>query len=80
MGAQKHSVPLRAAESNVVSPANPRRILDNRIEHRLKIRRRAADDSQDLARRRLLLQRFAQFALRSCSSLNSRTFSMAMTA
>ena len=27
-----------------------------------------------------MLQGFAQFALRSCSSLNNRTFSMAMTA
>ena len=32
------------------------------------------------ARCRLMLQSFAQFRLRSCNSLNSRTFSMAMTA
>ena len=33
----------------------------NRIEHRLNIRRRAGDDTQDFARRRLLLQRFFEF-------------------
>ena len=43
-------------------------------EHRLQIERRAADDLQDIGGRGLLLQRFAAV------SLNSRTFSIAITA
>ena len=45
----------------------------HRIQHRLDIRRRAGDDAQNFTRRRLLLQRLLEF-------LNSRTFSMAITA
>ena len=50
------------------------------IQHRLQVRRRAADDSQDLAGRSLLLQSIGQRLVRSCSSLNNRTFSIAITA
>ena len=46
----------------------------NGVQHRLDIRRRASDHAQNFTRRRLLLQRS------SLSSLNSRTFSMAITA
>ena len=53
--------------------AQPRRILCNHIQHRLNIRRRAGDHAQDFTRRSLLLQRLLEL-------LNSRTFSMAMTA
>ena len=45
----------------VICVAQPRRILRNRIQHRLNIRRRAGDDTQDFTRRRLLLQRFLEF-------------------
>ena len=37
------------------------RIFGHRIQHRLNIRRRAGDDTQDFTRRSLLLQRFLQF-------------------
>ena len=40
----------------------------------------SGDDAEHFTRRRLMLQRLAQFRLRSPSSLNSRTFSMAITA
>ena len=45
----------------------------DRVEHRLHVGRRAADDLQDLGGRRLLLERLLV-------SLNSRTFSIAITA
>ena len=45
----------------VVCARTPRRILGNRIQHRLNVRRRAGDDAQDFTRRRLLFQRFLEF-------------------
>ena len=39
----------------------PRRTLGDRIKNRLNIRRRAGNDAQDFARRRLLLQRLFEF-------------------
>ena len=54
--------------------------LHHGIEHRLQVGRRAADDAENLAGRGLLLQRLGQLALRACSSSNSRTFSIAITA
>ena len=50
------------------------------IEHRLHVRGRAADDAEHLGRCRLMLQGLAQFCVALLHSLNSRTFSMAMTA
>ena len=54
--------------------AQPRCVFRHHIQHRLNFRRRASDNAQDFTRRRLLLQ------LISLSSLNNRTFSMAITA
>jgi len=59
------------AESIVVQPedrgvrrlAQPSRALGHGVEHRLDVGRRAADDAQDLARRRLLLQRLGEVAV-----------------
>ena len=45
----------------VVNTTNPGGALDDGIEHRLHVRRRAADDAEHLGRRRLMLQRLAQF-------------------
>ena len=56
-----------------LQPHSARSVLGNRIQHRLNIRRRAGDDAQDFARRRLLLQRFLEF-------VEQRTFSIAITA
>ena len=38
--------------------AQPQRALGDRVEHRLHVGRRARDHAQDLADRRLLLERF----------------------
>ena len=56
------------------------RRLDQRVEHRLQVERRAADDLQHVGGRGLLLQRLARVARAACTSSNSRTFSIAMTA
>ena len=55
------TVALAESQHHVIDPANPRRALDDGIEHRLHVRRRAADDAEHLGRRRLMLQRLAQF-------------------
>ena len=47
----------------VINPTNPRRALDDGVEHRLHICRRAADDAEHLGRRGLMLQRFAQLRI-----------------
>ena len=48
---------------HVINPTNPRRALDYGVEHRLHVRRRAADDAEHLGRGGLMLQRFAQFRI-----------------
>ena len=65
MSARNHVVALAESQHHVVDPANLSRALDDGVEHRLHVRGRAADDAEHLGRRRLMLQRFAQFALRS---------------
>ena len=45
--------------------AKPRGIFRHHIQYRLDIRWRAGDHAQNLARRRLLLQRFGQLAIAS---------------
>ena len=71
---------LAESQHHVIDPTNPRCALDDGIEDRLHVRGRAADDAEHLGRCRLMLQGLAQFRIALASSLNSRTFSMAMTA
>ena len=71
---------LREVEHHIVNPTNSRGALDDGVEHRLHVRGRAADDAEHLGRRRLMFQGLAQFCVAFRSSLNSRTFSMAITA
>ena len=60
-------------------PGKFHRICDQGVQHRLDIRRRAGDNTQNFTGRGLLFQRFRKRGY-APSSLNSRTFSMAMTA
>ena len=53
--------PFETVNLRVVRIAQPRGTFGNSIEHRLKIRRRTGDDTQDFTRRRLLLQRLLEF-------------------
>ena len=80
MSPRNHNVSFAESQHHVINPTNPRRALDDGVEHRLHIGRRTADDAEHLGRCRLMLQASRNSALRSCSSLNSRTFSMAITA
>ena len=58
---RNHDVPLPKPQHHIIDPTNLRRALDDGVEHRLHVRRRAADDAEHLGRRRLMLQRLAQF-------------------
>ena len=80
MSPRNQTVPLAESQHHVIDPTNPRRALDDGVEHRLHVSGRAADDAEHLGRCRLMLQRLAQFRIALLNSLNSRTFSMAMTA
>ena len=61
MSPRNHRVTLVKSQHHVIDPTNPRGALDDGVEHRLHVRRRAADDAEHLGRRRLMLQRLAQF-------------------
>ena len=80
MGSRNRLVSLVESQHHIIDPANPRRALDDGVEHRLHVRRRAADDAEHLGGCRLMLQGFTQFRIALLISLNKRTFSMAITA
>ena len=63
MSPRNQNVPLTKSQLHVINPANPRRALDNGIQHRLHVRRRAANDAEHLGSRRLMLQGFAQLGV-----------------
>ena len=61
------------AERRKLRAAQASRLFQNRLEHRLQVRRRAADYLQDVRRRRLLLLRFRELAAEpESSSVSSR--------
>ena len=58
-----HSVPFAKSQKHVINPTNPRGALDDGVEDRLHVRRRAADDAEHLGRCRLMLQGLAQLCV-----------------
>ena len=63
MSPRNHNVPLAKSQHHIIDPTNPRGAFDDGVEHRLHVRRRAADDAEHLGRCRLMLQGFAQFCV-----------------
>ena len=57
------TVLLVESQHHVIDPTNPRRALDDGIEHRLHVRRRAADDAEHLGGCGLMLQGLAQLCV-----------------
>ena len=55
--------PATRVSAPVCAPSKRTALLEDRVEHRLDIRRRAADDAQDLAGGGLLLERGGQVAV-----------------
>jgi len=62
--ARRHSIRLAAAsgKQRQFGVAQPRRSFGQRVEHRLQIKGRAADDLQHFARRGLVFERFFEVA------------------
>ena len=52
--------PVAQSQMALVRVAQPRRRFDQRVEHRLQVESRAADDLEHVGGRGLLLQRLAQ--------------------
>ena len=63
MSPHNHHVLLAESQHHVINPTNPRRALDDGVEDRLHVRRRAADDPEHLGGCRLMLQGLAQFGV-----------------
>ena len=61
MSPRNHNVSLAEPQYHIIDPTNPCGALDDGVEHRLHVSRRAADDAEHLGGRRLMLQRLAQF-------------------
>jgi hypothetical protein len=62
VGNRSENFAVDAMDDDIVSAAHARGILRHSLEDRLQISGRAAYHAQDLARRRLLLERLAQRA------------------
>src|SRR4030095_1681843 len=60
VSAWNHSIALAQPQHHIINPTYFCRALDDRVEHRLHIRRRATDNTEHLGSRRLMLQRLAQ--------------------
>ena len=63
MSPHNHRVPFAESQHYIINPTNPHGAFHNRVKHRLHVRGRAADDAEHLGRRRLMLQRLAQFCV-----------------
>ena len=69
MSPRNHRVLLVESQHHVINPTNPGGALDDGVEDRLHVRRRAADDAEHLGRCRLMLQGLAQFRVALLQSL-----------
>src|SRR5215831_10808942 len=63
MSARNHAVALAQSQNNIVNTANLSGALDDRLEHWLHVRGRAADDAEHFGCCRLMLQSLAQFRI-----------------
>src|SRR6266542_5714359 len=60
MSPRNHTVPFIEPQCYVINPAYFCGALDDGVEHRLHVRRRAADDAEHLRCCLLMLQRFGE--------------------
>src|SRR5262249_9656275 len=63
MRPRNHHVHLAEPQQHVIDTTNPRRALDYRVEDRLHVRRRPADNAEHFGRGGLMLQSLAQFCI-----------------
>ena len=60
MSARNHRGSFNESQHDVIDAANPRRTLDDGVEHRLHVCRRATDDAEHFRGCCLMLQRFGE--------------------
>ena len=77
---QPYHIALAADDHGLIGVAKPGGGLDHRIQHRLQIEGRAADDLQHVAGRGLVFERLLRSPVRCRNSPSSRAFSIAITA
>src|SRR5262249_23654033 len=63
MCARDQGVGLAESQGHVIDPTNSGSALDDRVEHRLHVRGRTADDAEHFGRCRLMLQCLPQFCI-----------------
>ncbi len=63
MSTRNHTIPVAESQHHVIDPTNPSGAFDDRVEDRLHVRRRPADDAEHLGGRGLMFQRLAQFCI-----------------
>src|SRR6266536_5103 len=63
MSPRNPTVPLVESQQHVINPTNPGGALDDGVENRLHVGRRAADDPEHLGSRRLMFQSLAQLCI-----------------
>src|SRR5262245_17801874 len=63
MSPRNQNVSFAQSQHHVIDSTHTRGALDNRVEDRLHVRGRTADDTEHLRRCRLMLQGFAQFCV-----------------
>ena len=80
MGNEMNELAVESVNGTVNRTAQTNRTADNRIEDPVDVGLGLTDHSEDLAGRRLLLSDSLRSPFRCSSSLNRRTFSMAITA
>src|ERR1051325_8359922 len=51
-----HGISFKKSQHHIIDPTNPRRAVDDRVEDRLHVRGRAADDTEPRGGRGLMLQ------------------------
>src|SRR5689334_22246399 len=60
---RNHGVSFEEPQHYIINSTNLCRTLHYRVEHRLHVRGRAADDTEHFGRRRLMLQGFSQLSV-----------------
>ena len=63
MSPRDHQILLTQSKSHIVNRTNSRSALDDRVEDRLHVCWRLADDAKNLTRRRLLIDCFGELLL-----------------
>src|SRR5262249_13357692 len=62
-GSEPTKLPVKSVDISLLGIAKPACVLNQRIQHRLKIKGRPTNDFQNFAGRRLLLQGFREIAV-----------------